>query len=99
MPGLPEAAYFDVAPDWICEVLSPGTARFDRAVKLPLYAAAGVSFAWLIDPLAQTLEVYERNSRPGGARWLLLETYGGDEQIRPVPFDALPFQLGDLWAQ
>jgi len=88
-----------VAPDWICEVLSPGTARFDRTVKLPLYAAAGVGFAWLIDPLTQTLEVYERNPHPKGSRWLLLETFGGDDQVHPPPFDALPFEMKELWAQ
>jgi len=31
---MPEAAYFTVPPDWICEVLSPGTARLDRHRKL-----------------------------------------------------------------
>ncbi|HTN89597.1 MAG TPA: Uma2 family endonuclease, partial [Sorangium sp.] len=29
MPELPETAYFPLAPDWICEVLSPSTERVD----------------------------------------------------------------------
>lgn len=38
LPALPEAAWFELAPDWVCEVLSPGTAADDRAEKLPIYA-------------------------------------------------------------
>lgn len=97
MPELPETAFIELAPDWICEVLLPSTARFDRTVKLPRYAEAGVGHAWLIDPVAQTLEIYQRTSSGAAARWLSLETFGGDLQVRPVPFDALPFELADLW--
>src|ERR1700729_1449695 len=38
MPELPDAAAFELAPDWICEVLSPGAAARDRTEKMPLYA-------------------------------------------------------------
>ena len=31
MPRLPETAYFPLAPDWVCEILSPSTAMLDRA--------------------------------------------------------------------
>jgi Uma2 family endonuclease len=41
MPELPEMPYFPLAPDWICEVLSPSTEDFDRKTKMPLYAANG----------------------------------------------------------
>ena len=39
MPRLPETAWFELVPDWVCEVLSPGTCRVDRALKMPIYAA------------------------------------------------------------
>ena len=52
-------AYIDVAPDWVCEVLSPSTEAFDRAEKMPAYAQYGVKHAWLVDPENQSLEVYE----------------------------------------
>jgi hypothetical protein len=38
MPELPDVAAFELAPDWICEVLSPSTEAADRADKLPIYA-------------------------------------------------------------
>jgi Uma2 family endonuclease len=33
-----EEPYFTLAPDWVCEVLSPSTGKVDRSEKLPLYA-------------------------------------------------------------
>jgi Uma2 family endonuclease len=95
MPTLPESAWFELAPDWVCEILSPGTARIDRAVKMPLYARERVPHLWLVDPDARTLEVYRLES---GRRWLLLETLGGDDPVRQPPFEPLSFSLGELWA-
>ena len=46
------------APDWLAEVLSPGTARRDQIVKLPAYERAGVREVWLIDPIERTLTIY-----------------------------------------
>jgi len=89
-----EEAFFTLAPDWICEVLSPSTRKLDRAEKLPIYAAAAVSHAWLVDPVARTLEVY----RLENGRWLLLATHADDARIRAEPFDAIELELGLLWA-
>lgn len=60
MPELPDGVAFNVVPDWVCEVLSPSTAKIDLEIKLPLYAAAGVEFAWLIEPVNRTLQVFRR---------------------------------------
>src|SRR6185436_17757688 len=57
MTKLPATAYFPLAPDAVCEVVSPSTARLDRAKKLRSYASAGVGHCWIVDPLARTLEV------------------------------------------
>jgi Uma2 family endonuclease len=91
---LPDTAWFDVAPDWVCEVLSRSTAALDRVEKLPAYAAAEVSHAWLIDPLLRTLEVFVLHE----GKWLLLATCSGNDPIRLAPFDAVSFELGSLWA-
>jgi len=38
------------APDLVIEILSAGTARYDRGEKLKKYASVGVRELWLIDP-------------------------------------------------
>jgi len=89
MPSLPESAFFETVPDWICEVLSPSTAALDRSEKLPLYAEAGVGHAWLVDPLLQTLEVLRREA----ASWRLVTTFHGERQVRAEPFGAIELDL------
>ncbi len=93
MPALPSTAWFEMAPDWVCEVLSPATARTDRALKLPRYAAAGVAHCWLIDPDIRTLEAYANQD----GHWLLLGTWAGDDQAAIDPFAAVTLDLAGLW--
>lgn len=94
MPTLPETAWFEIAPDWACEILSPSTARDDRVVKMPIYARAGVGHLWLVDPDLRTLEVFVLES----GRWVLLESHRDDARVAPPPFGAVEINLGDLWA-
>jgi Uma2 family endonuclease len=94
MPELLDVAYFTLPPDWICEVLSPGTARVDRADKMPLYAEYGVSFLWLIDPAPRTLEVFLLRE----GHWMLEYGCKNDDEVRAIPFDAISFSLADLWS-
>ncbi|CAN94400.1 MULTISPECIES: Uma2 family endonuclease [Sorangium] len=88
-------AHYDIAPDWVCEVISPRTERVDRGKKMRIYRREGVRHAWLLNPVAQTLEVY----RLDDGRWFLLDTYEGDEIVRPEPFDAIELPLAALWAR
>jgi Uma2 family endonuclease len=94
MPVFPDAAWFELAPDWACEILSPSTARLDRIEKMPIYADNGVSHLWLIDPELRTLEAYE--NRQG--RWTLIASHADQDIVRVAPFDAVPLELGWLWA-
>jgi len=94
LPELPEEASFTLAPDWICEVLSPSTADLDRTEKMPIYAREGVRHAWLIDPIANTLEVYRLNLR---RRWSKPEIHRGAACVRVPPFDAIELDLSALW--
>jgi Uma2 family endonuclease len=95
LPVAPQAAYISLAPDWICEVLSPTTEKLLRADKLPIYARERVAHAWLVNPLARTLEVFALD----GARWSLLGTFAGDKRARIVPFDAIEIELRLLWPE
>ena len=94
MPELPKGAWFELAPDWVCEILSPSTARVDRVLKMPIYAREGVGHLWLVDLDLQTLEVYALE--PEG-HWLLLATLEGDAAVRQPPFEAVESSLGTLW--
>ncbi|MCX7627459.1 MAG: Uma2 family endonuclease [Methylophilaceae bacterium] len=95
MPELPDTAWFSLAPDWVCEILSPATAQCDRAEKLPLYARHGVKHTWLVDPDLKTLEVFENR----GGKWLLLTVLENDAPVSQPPFDAISFDLSSLWAE
>ena len=81
MASLPETPYFEIAPDWICEVLSPSTASKDREIKMPLYARYGVRYAWLVDPDAHTLETYELQ---GGA-WTESGRFAASDRVAAPP--------------
>ena len=91
---VPDAAYFTLAPDWICEVLSKSTETMDRAEKLAIYAAAGVHHAWLVHPLRRTLEVMRLHE----GKWLVLGTHVRDRRVRAEPFEAIELDLALVWA-
>jgi Uma2 family endonuclease len=95
MPELPDASAFELAPDWICEVLSPSTAATDRAEKLPIYAREQVGHVWLVDPIAKTLEAFHLES----GRWVLLGAWRDDAKVRAAPFEAFELELAGLWAK
>ena len=94
MPGVEDVPYFTLAPDWICEVLSPSTEKIDRALKMPSYAAAGVRNAWLIHPANRTLEVMRLHE----GSWLTVAVHRDDQKVRAEPFDAIELDLAVLWA-
>jgi Uma2 family endonuclease len=94
VPVLPTSIpYFEIAPQWVCEILSKSTARIDRVQKLPIYLREKVDHAWLIDPDKNTLEVSQRSE----TRWCLLNTFAGNDKVRVAPFDAIEIELSELW--
>lgn len=95
MPILPDAPFIDLAPDWICEVLSPSTMAVDRTRKVHHYARAGVGHVWLLDPDPRTLEVL----RLEGGAWRLVTSVAGDVKVAAEPFEAVPVDLGRVWAR
>jgi Uma2 family endonuclease len=94
MPALPETAWFELVPDWACEVLSPGTRRIDLTDKRAIYGEAGVQHLWLVDPLARTLEAFALE----GGRWALIASLRDDAEVQVAPFEAVALPLDALWA-
>ena len=93
MPSYPETAYFTLAPDWVCEILSPSIRKLDLEAKRPVYAREGVRHLWLVDPAERTLEALELTA---GKR-ARIATAADDEPVRIAPFEAVSFGLADLW--
>jgi Uma2 family endonuclease len=93
LPEYPQAAFFTLAPDWVCEVLSPSTARADRVAKKRIYGREGVEWVWLADPLAHTMEVYRLQE----GRWVEQGAFEEDARVRAAPFEALELELAALW--
>jgi Uma2 family endonuclease len=93
MPAVPNAAFFTLAPDWVCEVASPSTEQLDRRRKRPVYAREGVAHLWIVNPLARTLEVHRLT--PQG--WLVTATHADADRVRAEPFEALELDLAALW--
>ncbi len=87
------SAYFTTAPDWVCEILSPSTARLDRTKKRARYARSGVSHLWFVDPLARTLVVHELD----GESYRIVAAHADEEEVACAPFDAATLPLADYW--
>jgi len=87
--------WIEVAPDWICEILSPGTMRLDKTKKMPIYAKHGVDCIWLINPMDKTLDAFRLVS--GG--WLLFGAFLENDKVQAEPFQEIEIDLAELWLQ
>jgi Uma2 family endonuclease len=93
MPTELDVVGVEIPPDWICEVLSRDTAIHDRTIKFDIYYAFGVGHLWYLDPEYKTLKVFGR----GADHWQALRNFGGHDDVRAEPFDAISFSHGALW--
>lgn len=87
------AVAIEIAPDWVCEVLSPSTAAKDRVLKLPRYGKAGVGWAWIVDPDHETVEVYRHDDRG----WVVFSSVMGNAPAHLPPFESSPLDLSLVW--
>jgi Uma2 family endonuclease len=94
LPTMPDAAYATLAPDWVCEILSPRTAALDRVRKMPIYAREGVPHLWLGDPGARTLEVFALQE----SHWGLQSAHEGKDVVHAPPFEEAALDLSLWWA-
>lgn len=94
LESIPDTAWAETPPDWVCEILSPSTGQYDRAVKLPAYARHGVSYAWIVDPSLRRIETFVRD----GNEWRSTGIWSGDEQVAAPPFETAAIDLRPIWS-
>jgi Uma2 family endonuclease len=92
MPEVPDVQVVKLAPDLVCEGLSPSTAWLDKGRKREIYAKAGVGHLWFADPSTRTVDVLELD----GKTYRAIKSASGDARIALPPFPR-PIELAKLW--
>lgn len=92
LPELPDAAYLTLAPDWVCEVISPSTSSVDRTDKRAIYRRERVGHLWFVDPTDRTLEVQQWSDRG----YVTIGAWKDDAVVRAEPFETLELHLAAL---
>lgn len=92
-PQRPSGRPVRIRPDWVCEILSPSTARRDQVSKQRTFHRCGVGHYWIVDPERELLTV-QRWSADG---YLVVLTAGKGETVRAEPFDAVELVVGELF--
>ena len=93
VPEFPGGPFQTIAPDWICEFLSPSTRSLDVGIKSTIYAHEGISYRWIVDPIGRWLEVSKLRS----SEWVVIDKVFGDLVVSLEPFQEISFNLGELW--
>ena len=81
-------------PDLVVEVLSPKTRRLDRTTKMRVFARFGVRECWLVDPEAQTFEIFTLS----GSAYVLVQAASGSETASSDLFPGLTLSLEAIFA-
>ncbi|RMH05293.1 MAG: Uma2 family endonuclease [Nitrospirae bacterium] len=81
------------APDLVIEILSPASEPRDRGAKQKLYARAGVSEYWIVDPMSKTVEVF-RLSETGYHR---INHFTHSDTLHSPTFPDLAIPLSDIF--
>ncbi len=94
-PHRPTGVPVDAVPDWVCEVLSASTARFDLVKKQRTLHVHGVGHYWIIDPEHELLTAY-RHHADG---YVVAVTGGVGDVVRAEPFDGIEIEVGELFGK
>lgn len=81
--------------DLVIEVISPGSAIYDRNTKADTYGALGVRELWLVDETAETVEV----RRQTGTGFDEGQTFKRGEEINSAVFPSLQLMVDKLFAE
>jgi len=95
LPKLPPDRAIDVVPDWVCEVLSPTTRRYNKLVKAPYYARIGVAWMWRVDLEVQVLTVHQLHA----GQWLEVGVYSDETDTRIAPFAEVAVDVHARWPE
>lgn len=95
MPEPDKRGLVTAVPDFICEVLSRSTARYDQGAKRDAYFHAGVPHYWIVDPFHKTLTALERTDRG----YVIALVAGPDELVRVAPFDLVEIAVAELFPE
>ena len=78
------------APDWIIEIISPSTKRIDYGIKLLKYRTAGVREYWIVNPLTNTVNVYNFEKEEQS------DQYSFEDDIKVCIYDDLIINISEL---
>lgn len=95
VPQRPSGWPVRIVPDWVCEVLSPGTAGRDLGPKLRTYHAHGVGHYWIVDREHETLTVY-RHVAQG---YVVALVAGRDDVVAAEPFEGAALRVAALFGE
>ena len=82
-------------PDWIIEIISPSTVKYDFGTKLLLYQKFAVKEYWIVDPFAKTINVYITDN---SGKYNPERIYAEMEEISPTMFPDLKINLNDVFS-
>ncbi len=94
LPDLPDDWPCDVRPEWVCEVLSPTNAWYDRGTKARLYAEAGIPWYWIVDPAERMVDVLQLD----GDRWQVFGCFADPDRLALPPFEGAEIAVDELFA-
>jgi Uma2 family endonuclease len=92
-PERPMRSAVRLCPDWVCEILSPSTARDAQVTKFETYRRCGVRHYWIADPILRTLRVH----RCTDAGYLVVLSAQAGQRVRAEPFEAIEIEVGALF--
>jgi hypothetical protein len=78
----------------LIEVLSPFRQSYDRVTKLEQYALHGVTECWVVDPFAESIEIYVLV----GSRYELKGAFAGDDILQSSLLPGWEIPAGNLFS-
>jgi Uma2 family endonuclease len=82
------------APDWIIEILSPTSVKYDFGTKLLLYQKYGVREYWIADPYAKTINLYRMDA---GGKYSHYQTFYENDTVSSSLFPELKISLQEIF--